>query len=82
MSTRWWLAGDRGDAWCVLADFDVSRLLVDVRDRGGAAQYQSSITKHVVRHLEVYGRFRYLWIVVLWNDQVSGSVRHAAVRDL
>lgn len=82
MSTWWGFAGDRGYAWRVLADLDFSGLPVHVRYEGGALEKQPPVSKHVVRHLEVYRRLGHLGIVVLRYGEVSGPVYQAVVRDL
>lgn len=82
VSTRWRFAGDGGYAWRVLADLDLSGLPVHVRDEGRALQHQPPVSKHVVRHLEVYRRLGHLGIVVLRYGEVPCPVYQAVVRDL
>lgn len=82
MSTRWRFAGDGGYAWRVLADLDLSGLPVHVRDEGRALQEQPPVSKHVVRHLEVYRRLGHLRTVLLRYGEVSRPVYQAVVGDL
>lgn len=82
VSTRWGFAGDGGYAWRVLADLDLGGLPVHVSDEGRALEEQPPVSKHVVRHLEVYRRLGHLRIVVLRYGEVSCPVYQTIVRDL
>lgn len=81
VSTRWGFAGDGGYAWRVLADLDLGGLPVHVSDEGRALEEQPPVSKHVVRHLEVYRRLGHLRIVVLRYGEVSCPVYQTIVRD-
>lgn len=82
MSSWRWFSGDGGDAWCILADLDVSWLAIYVCDSGGATQMQPAVSEQIVRHLKIYRRFRHLRVVVLRYREVSRSVYHTVVGDL